>query len=276
MVQEIKCFFEEHKNNRSYIWKLAVSKAKEETINTTLGIYWDVIRDLVFFVAYGLFMFVMRGSHSQIDGMPMLVYLFTGLVAWYMIRDDLNIGVNCMVKNKNIFTKIKFPIMVIPTIETIALYIKRVITVILLALVLGVLMIVTGWRANVNILGLIYSIGASLLFGIAYSLFMSGFYTISKDFRELYKAIVRIQFYFVPIFWSVDHDLAKLGLSPGWIEFIKNLPFIHLIDSFRMSIASGAFPPKHSVLIFFAFVLVLFLAGCYIQYRLRRIYADFI
>lgn len=277
MLKEIKYFFVEHKENKNYIWKLAVSSAKEGTQKTTLGMFWNVVRDAVFFIAYGFFMTMIRGNTGTMEGMPRLVYLFTGLVAWYMINDNLTTGVRCIIKNKGIFTKIKFPILVIPTIETIAIYIQRLATLVLLAIILIIFMLTTDYRVDINIFGLVYALVASFLFGIAYNLFMSGFYTISKDFRELYKAIVRIQFYFVPIFWSVTQDLATIKNMPkGVVTVIENTPFIHLINSFRRAISLGEFPPLKNVAVFLVIVSIIFSLGCYIQYRLRKVYADFI
>lgn len=276
MLKAIRFFIKEHIENRRYIMKLAVSSANRDTQNTTLGIYWNVVRDAVFFIAYSFFMVVIRGGNSDIEGMPRLVYLYTGLVAWYMINDNLTLGVKAIVKNKNIFSKIKFPIMIIPTIETIALYIRRLITLGLLAVILIVFMIFTDYRVNINIFGLIYSLIASFVFGLAWTLFVSGFYAISKDFKELYLAIMRIQFYFVPIFWSVSQDIPRTGL-PHFVETIlNNLPFIHLVNSFRRSISLGEFPALREVMIFTVITVIIFSVGCYLQYRLRRIYADFI
>lgn len=277
MVKEIKFFINEHKNNSRYIWNLAVSSAKEDTQKTTLGMYWNVFRDAVFFLAYTFFMLAVRGGNGEIEGMPRLVYLYTGLVSWYLISDYLNSGVKCILKNKHIFTKIKFPIMIIPTFETIAIFIKRWTTFTLLAIIIVIMVITGGFSPNINIFGLIYSLVASLIFGICYSLFMSGFYTISKDFRELYKAITRVLFYFVPVFWSVVVDIPKMSFLPSWtVDFLQNTPFIHLMNSFRYSIALGQFPPLYSIGIFALVCLVLFVLGCYIQYRLQKIYADFV
>lgn len=276
MVKEIKEFVSEHKNNKGYIWKLAVSSAKADTQKTTLGMWWNVIRDIVFFVAYGAFMLLLRGRSGELDGMPILVYLFTGLVAWYMISDNLSQGVNCIRKNKGIFTKIKFPILIIPTYETIAIYLKRISSLILLAIILIVCFFVFDFMPQVNIIGVIYSLVASFIFGVSYNLMMSGFYTISKDFRELYKAINRIQFYFVPIFWSVQTNVAETFHNDILTKIMENLPFIHLVNSFRFSLTTGELPSLLNIAIFLAIVIVMFLIGCYVQYRLRRIYSDFI
>ncbi|MDF9866992.1 ABC-type polysaccharide/polyol phosphate export permease [Bacilli bacterium PM5-3] len=276
MVKEVKYFFKEHINNKDYIWKLAVSRAKEDTQKTTLGMYWNVVKDAVFFVAYGFFMMAIRGGNKDIEGMPKLIYLFTGLVAWYFISDSLNKGVACITRNKKIFSKIKFPILIIPTYETIAIFIRRLSSLALLAVVLIGFMVAGLFTPNINIFGLIYSLVASFLFGVSYNLLVSGFYTISKDFRELYKAIVRIQFYFIPIFWSVYSDIPKFIPFDWAIGFFEKLPFVHLIISFRRSITLGEFPALINIATFAGIVLVMFVAGCYIQYRLRRIYADFV
>ena len=276
MLEAIKCFFREHFKNRDYIMKLAISSAKQDTRKTTLGMWWNVIRDIVFFITYGLFMIVMRGrSDNGIDGMPTLFYLFTGLVSWYIINDNLMSGVNCILKNRGIFTKIKFPIMTIPTIETIALFIKRFSTFALLILVLYGVCMIYKFTPHINIIGLLYSLVSLFIFGVVYNIFMSGFFTISKDFRELYRAIMRVQFYFVPIFWST-RDLIRLHVPNIGVQIIENLPFTHLINSFRYSIALGQIPSLTSILIFWSFIIVMFLFGVYIQYKLRRIYADFI
>lgn len=276
MIKEIKYYILEHVENRRYIMKLAISSAKTDTAKTTLGIYWNLVKDAVFFIAYSFFMTVVRPGTSEIEGMPRLVYLFTGLVAWYMVNDNLTSGVKCITQNKHIFSKIKFPILIIPTYETIALYIKRIMTLSLLVILLTIITLTTDYRVNINIFGLIYSIVASFVFGVTYNLLVSGFYTISKDFRELYQALVRIQFYFVPIFWSTYTDLETLNLPGFMINIIRNSPFIHLINSFRRSISLGEFPQLQSVLVFMTIILVMFTLGCFIQYRLRKIYADFV
>lgn|GEM_PF-2151654 len=279
MIKEMKYWLDEHTQNIQYIKKLAVTSAVSDTQSTTLGMWWDVIRDVIFFITYSFFMLVVRGRGSGgelMDGIPTFVYLFTGLAAWYLISDYLTNAVGCMVKNKGIYTKIKFPIMIIPTYEVLAIFIRRLITFGIVTVLLIFVTLTSDYVPHINIFGLVYSIVASIAFGIAYTLFMSGFYTISKDFRELYRAIVRIQFYFIPIFWSI-HSLPGGNRLPEWTaKVLENLPFIHLINTFRYAISLGQFPPLLNVGIFLIWLFVLFAVGCYLQYRLQRIYADFV
>lgn len=277
MIKEIKTFVQENLDYRHNLLKLAVSSAKSDTKKTTLGMYWIVVKDIIFFVTYGFFMTMIRAGTGSVNGIPLLVYLFTGLVAWYCISDILNQGVKCIVKNKGVFTKIKFPILAIPTYETIAIFIKRIPTFVLLLVILVLFSFFTPFMINVNIFGLIYSIFAIFIFGLSFILLFSGFFAISKDFRELYKAIVRVQFYFVPIFWSISEVMANMKWIPHWVEvLVTNLPFIHIIESFRYSLTSGEFPPVMNIIIFLIICFILFALGCYVQYRLRRIYSDFI
>lgn len=277
MIKEIKTFVQENLDYRHNLLKLAVSSAKSDTKKTTLGMYWIVIKDVVFFITYGFFMSMIRAGTASINGIPLLVYLFTGLVAWYVISDILNQGVGCILKNKGVFTKIKFPILAIPTYETIAIFIKRIPTLILLVVILIIFTFTTPFSINVNIFGLLYAIIALFIFGLSFILLFSGFFAISKDFRELYKALVRIQFYFVPIFWSITEVMANIKWIPHWVEVVVvNLPFIHLVESFRYSLTSGAFPPLTNIIVFLIICLILFSIGCYVQYRLRRIYSDFV
>lgn len=278
MVKEIQTYIDEHKGKSKYIFKLALASAKSDTKSTTLGIYWHIIRDLVFFVAYGLFMVLIRGRSGNVEGIPTLIYLYTGLAAWFLISDYLNDGAACIKNNKKIFTKIKFPILIIPTFETIAIFIRRLISIALITIVIVLFTIFTDYAPHINILGLIYALFASFIFGVAYSLFMSSFFTISKDFRQLYKAFTRIQFYFVPVFWST-HEIGKTfgansGINIG--EILEYFPFVHLVNVFRRSISLNEFPAFRHIAFFLFIVILLFLGGIYIQYRMRRIYADFV
>jgi len=278
LLKEIRYWAGEHSHNFRYIGQLAMSSAKQDTQRTTLGMYWKLFRDIIFFITYSFFMTVVRGrAGGEMGGMNAFVYLFTGLAAWYLISDYLGQGVKCMLKNKGIFTKIKFPIMIIPTYETLAIFINRGITFSIVAIMLlGMTIFYDGYTPHINLFGLIYSLVASFIFGVSYSLFMSTFFTISRDFRELYNAINRVAFYFVPIFWAVD-NIPGGNRLPSWFpEFLKNTPFVHLIDSFRNAISLNQFPPLHSIAIFMTFCLVLFCGGCFLQYRLQRIYADFV
>jgi len=277
MVKEVKYWIDEHIQNRRYIFSLAKSSAVAETEATTLGVYWNLVRDVIFFITYSFFMIALRGrgGESKLDGMPQMIYLYTGLVSWYLINDYLTQGIGCMLKNKGIFTKIKFPIMIIPTFEVLAIFYKRIVTFAIFVVLLIYYGLANNWRPDINIFGLVYSLIGSVIFGIAYSLFMSGFYTISKDFRELYKAIVRVMFYFVPVFWTVSQIAGSRRF--GWVApILNNFPPVHLINSFRYSIALGQFPPWQNIGIFILICLFLFSVGCFLQYRLQRIYADFV
>ncbi|MGL4382786.1 MAG: ABC transporter permease [Bacilli bacterium] len=274
MIKEVKYFFQEHIENSHTIMKLAVSSAKQATAKTTLGIYWNLVKDIVFFIAYSFFIIVVRSGSKNPEGTPKVIFLIIGLVAWYVLNDTLTSGIKCMVKNKNIYTKIKFPIMIIPTFETIAIFYRRILTFILLIIILFVFTITTSFKVELNIIGIIYAIIGMFIFSLSYNLFISGFYTISKDFRELYQALVRIQLYFVPVFWSIYDDLP--AQTPKFLVLIiKNNPLVHLINTFRRAITHGALPRLSNVIVFLIIVLILFMLGCFIQYRLRKVYSDF-
>lgn len=274
----------EIKDNFHIIKKLSVSTFIQETLNTSLGIYWHLVRDVIFFFTYILFMLFMRGTGS-IDGLPAVVFLVTGLVAWYFISDVLSGGVNCIRSSKGIISKMHFPITIIPIYYTLSILYRRGLTYIILFAVITVSILTGVENVKIDFLSFTYYTIAMIIVMIAYSMFMSAYVTVSRDFNELYKSFVRIQMYFVPIFWDISGIIRKLdslnfafaGQFKAIFEIIMTCnPIVYILNGYRASFGAYNHNTTLSLVIFWVVVLGLFILGFKTQSRMRKIYADII
>lgn len=269
--------------NRHMIWKMAYSIFQQETLKTTLGSYWHIIRDIVFFITYVLFMIFMRGF-GEVEGIPVIMYLVSGLVAWYYMSDVINGGAACIKNSRGIISKVKFPVTIIPIYHAIAIFYRRGLTYIILAIVVAIYMFTNAKGVEVHIFKFIYYTFAMIMFMFAFNILLSALIAISRDFHELYKSFVRIQMYFNPIFWditsvqnkleSINSPLAQYAIVPFKILMLN--PSIYILTGYRESFGSVRGNTLFTTLVFWGIMLIMFGTGFKLQARVRSLYADII
>lgn len=270
-------------NNRHMIGKMAHSIFQQETLKTTLGSYWHIVRDIVFFITYVMFMLFMRGS-GEVEGIPVIMYLVSGLVAWYYISDILGGGATCIKASKGIISKVKFPVTIIPIYHSIAIFYRRGLTYIILAAVVLVYVITDAPGVEVHPIKFAYYTFAMFVCMVGFSILFSALVAISRDFHELYKSFIRIQMYFNPIFWDISSVQNKLaGSSSSLVNFIEvpfNIlmlnPSIYILTGYRESFGSVRTNTLETTLVFWGIVVLMYLVGFKLQARVRSLYADII
>lgn len=266
MFDAIKFVYNEHKNNINRIWHIAISHMRKQTIRTSLGIWWTVIRDLIYFSAFTMFRYLLSGG-NEVEGMHFIVYLITGLIPWFFINEVINGGSSAIKANKNIVINLTFPITILPTIEVTAIFLKRIFNLIFMFIIVYIF---EGF-SNINIILFIYYFILMYIMMVIYNWIFSGFIAISQDFHQLYLAIARILLFFLPIFWSYEYIRNNVVI----LTLLKAIPFTYIIEGFRNSIVHNSLPSLNYSLYMFCFLIVMFLIGVTVQFRLRKYYSDF-
>ena len=82
-------FFKEQWHHRRLIWKLSIYNIKSQYANHYLGAFWNILQPLlqvmIYYVVFGL---GLRGDKADVEGLPFIVYLITGLFPWLFIQRD--------------------------------------------------------------------------------------------------------------------------------------------------------------------------------------------
>lgn len=267
MFKAIKFILIEHKSNLYRIWQMGISHAKKQTLRTSLGLGWVFIRDMIYFSVFVLFRYLMSGG-SEIDGMHFILYLITGKTAWNFINEVLNAGSNAIKSNGAIIKSVKFPITIIPTYEVVAIFYKRLFTL----LIPFAVMFFFGDLRTFSPVIFIYYFFSMFIFMVLINFLTSAFVAISEDFNQLYSSITRVIFFSLPILWSFER-IEHIG----WAKVLLKLnPMVYIITGFRDAYVLGKTPELYYTIYFWGFCLMLFIIGSYTQYKLRRYYSDFI
>ncbi len=269
--------------NHHMIWKMAHSIFQQETLKTTLGSYWHIVRDMVFFVTYVIFMIFMRGF-NDIEGIPIVMYLVSGLVAWYYISDIIGGGAACIKQSRGIISKVKFPVTIIPVYHSLAIFYRRGLTYIILAVVAFSFILFSDSTVTFRPLLFIYYTVSMLVFMTGFNLLFSSFVALSRDFHELYKSFIRIQMYFHPIFWDVSSVQNKLESSGNSVivalavvfKVLMLSPTVYILTGYRQSFGAIRENGLLETAVFWFFVVVVYTVGFKIQAKVRKLYADII
>jgi len=266
MLESIRYVVEEHKKNYRLMIKTAFMNMEKQTVRSSLGTLWTYFHDIVYVLVFIMFRLLISGN-GNIMGMNSVIYLMTGMIPWFFINDVLNQGSMAIRNNKGIVQSIKFPTTILPTIEVISIFLKRIFSFAILFIVI----IAFGYIKYFNVLLFIYYIICALALCISMNLVLTAFMAISDDFRQLYSAFVRVLIYTMPILWDfsrVDSVLINCLLRVN--------PMVYVVKGFRDAFVLGCTQDLLYTVYFWGCTFMLFVMGCFVQNKLKKYYADFV
>lgn len=271
LLKALSFVFMQHAGNLGRILRLASAHMKKKTVTTSLGIGWVLLRDVVYFLVYSLFFSLILGGNQTVSGMGRFHYLLTGIVPWFFLNEVLGMGSQAMINNQVIFSSMNFPVTILPTVEVLSILFTRLITFIILFFLLFIL----GLGGSIHFGLFFYYFFTMVFFSVAFTQFISGLVAISSDFNQLYHMFLRIIFFTVPVMWSFDVLRNASSIFSEWLIFALKLnPLTYILTGFRDAFYSGSLPSLPYTIYFWSLAAVVLLSGCFLQYKLRRYYDD--
>jgi ABC-type polysaccharide/polyol phosphate export systems, permease component len=148
-------FFKEQWHHRHLIWKLSIYNIKSQYANHYLGAFWNILQPLlqvaIYYLVFGL---GLRGDRADVEGLPFIVYLISGLFPWLFIQQGINSASNAIQGQLSLVTKMKFPASVLLSTSILnALFNLLLVTSIVVGISLW-----NGYSEPIHYLGLLYFI----------------------------------------------------------------------------------------------------------------------
>jgi len=191
---------------------------------TIIGIAWSIIRPLLTMIVFT----VIFGKIAKLpsDGAPYAIMVFSAMLPWQFFSNTLNEGGNSLISNSSMISKVYFPRIIIPTTSMIVSLIDFLISIVILACVMGVYLYIPSWKIVFMPLFLTLAIITSL--GITY--LISALNVKYRDFRYVLPFIVQFGLYVSPVGFSSSVIPSK------WRLFYSLNPMVGVIDGFRWCI----------------------------------------
>ena len=233
---------------------------KQKYKRTALGMLWSILSPL-------LMMCVLATIFGNFFGKSIehyIVYLFSGQVIFNYYTESTNGGMNALMSNAKIFTKINVP-------KYLFLFSKNVSALInfgIILLVYFVFVWLDGITFTWKFLTLVYPIVCLIFINLGMGLILSEIFIFFRDIEYLYRLFTQVVMYGCAIFYSIDR-------LPQHIQnvFYCN-PIFVCITYFRSIVINDTIPELWLHALLAGYAIVLFGAGCYVykKYNYKFLY----
>ncbi len=215
----------EHRDNIPQIAKLSIADLKKTYSGAALGWAWAVIKPVVTIFVYWFAIEIGLRKGGDVNEMPYILWLIAGMVPWFYISDTLTGGADCIRRYSYLVTKMRYPIMTIPTFTNLS----KLFVNIILTLVAVIIFWAAGYKPTVYLLQLPVYIFFMYMLSNAWALFAGMVSAISKDFSNLVKAFTTAVFWLSGVIWDINNVMDKPALK----AFMMINPVTFISNGFR-------------------------------------------
>lgn len=195
---------------------------------SVLGVLWSFLNPLMTMaVQYLVFSQLFR---SDITHFP--VYLLTGIILFSFFNECVTLGMDSIVLNGPLITKVAMPKLIYPLSRSISSFISLVISLVPL---LGA-MLLSGTPLTPALLLIPAAIVLLFLFLLGMSLILCTLNVFFRDTRFLWSVVSLLWTYATPIFYPISI------IPAAWQPIFRLNPMFQFIDFLRTVILRGAWP----------------------------------
>ncbi|MCL1997226.1 MAG: ABC transporter permease [Turicibacter sp.] len=233
---------------------------KKKYKRTIFGVIWSMLGPLLQIMVMSLVFLNFFGR----DMPHFVVFIFCGKMLFQFFKESTSSGMQSLMSNKNLITKMKIP----KYIFLIARNITSLTNFILLLVVFILFALIDGVTFHPRFLLLIYPIVTLTVFNIGVGLVLSALFIFFKDIQYLYDIFTMLVMWMSAIFYSIE----TFSITAQRL-FLLNPIFTH-IHYFRLIVLHGVIPAWHIQLLCAAYALTALGVGAwfYKKYNYRFVY----
>lgn len=233
---------------------------KKKYKRTVLGMAWSVLSPLLTLLVMSLVFTQFFGRNTP----HYTTYLFCGNLVFSYFKESTGQGMQSLMGNSGIFTKVNVP-------KYLFLFSKNIQTLINFGLTLCVFFvfcILDNITFTWKFIFLLYPICCLVLFNAGVGLILSALFVFFRDIQYLWSVFTQLLMYMSAIFYTIDkYDPIMQNL------FLLN-PVYLFIRYFRKIVIESAVPTVWFHLLMAADVIIVLCLGCWIykKYNTRFLY----
>lgn len=247
-------------SNKFLFEELVKRDFKQKYKRTVLGMVWSVLSPL-------LMLSIMAFIFGQFFGRSIphfVIYLFSGQVVFNYFTESTNEGMNALMGNASIFSKINVP-------KYLFLFSKNVSALInfgIILLIYFTFIWFEGIEFTLKFLCLSYPIICLIFINLGMGLILSALFIFFRDIQYLYRLFTQVVMYGSAIFYSIE------SMSSNMQKVFYCNPIFCVIDYFRSIVINDIIPGLWLHVILAIYAIVLFSLGCYVykKYNYKFLY----
>ena len=233
---------------------------KKKYKRTVLGVGWSLLSPL-------LTLLILKLVFTQFFGRSTphyTIYIFCGTLVWAYFTEATKGGMQSLMQNARIFTKVNVPKYLFLLSKNVQTLISFLLTLVILFVFVALDTLTFSWKY----VFLLYPTVCLVLFNIGAGMILSALFIFFRDTQYLYDVFTRLLMYMSAIFYSIDN----------YGETVRDLfllnPVYLFIRYFRKIIIEATVPSVWFHLLMLADTLVALGIGCwmYKKYNTKFLY----
>lgn len=214
---------------------------------TILGMAWSVLSPLMNLLVMWLVFNIFFGNNVD----HYVVYLFAGQLVFSYFTDATNLGMNSLVSNAGIFTKVNVPKYLFLFSQNVSSLINFGITLLIFFSFVAIDGIPFTWK----FLLLVYPVLCLIIFDLGVGLILSALYVFFRDMQYLWSILTQLLMWMSAIFYTINSYSYTIQCM-----FLAN-PIYLYIRYFRKIVIDGVIPTPQFHLLAAFYALVVFAIG---------------
>ena len=242
---------------------IALVNIKKQNRGSDLGWIWTVLKPMLYIAMFFIAISLGFKSSKNIEGIvcPYFVWLTTGLIPWFYVRDMISAGPKSFKNYKGILKKAKYPSAAIPMIPALTYLLVHLI----LVGILIVMCLLSGVRPNIHWIQLPFFLLLTLWFVYMWSLFAGMLTVLSTDFINLVTSVKPALFWLSGIFFNTRAS------DSHHLFFMLN-PITYIVEGYRSSLCfnSWFWENMASLECFLLVMIVLTVLALFLYKKMKR------
>ena len=246
---------------RLMVYSLVKRDLRGKYKGSVLGFMWTFVNPLLQLLVYNMvFSIIMRAGVEKF-----YLYLFVGLIPWLFFSAAITGGSTCIIAQKDLIKKIRFPREIIPISYVTSQFVNMLlscIVVIIVSVVSGVKLTVGG----ILCLPVIMLVEYMMALGIA--LISSSLTVYFRDLEHILAIVAMAWLYATPICYP------ETMVPEKYLSLYRLNPVTPVVNAYRDVLYYGKTPDLTTLLLAAGIGLITILLGVLIFGRLQRRFAE--
>ena len=260
MINTINNWILKIKKHQFLFEELVKRDFKKKYKRTILGMLWSLLSPL-------MTLLVMSIVFTKFFGRNMphyTIYLFSGNLVFNFFRESTYGGMNSLMSNSNIITKINLPKYIFLLSKNGASLINVALTLVIFVLFAAIDHV----PFSIRFISLIYPIACLILFNIGVGFILSALFVIFKDIQYLYEIFTMLLMYLSAIFYTTS-EYSEIAQKAFYLN-----PLYVYITYFRHVVLDGYIPGIATHFLCLFYCLAALGLGCliYKKYNYKFLY----
>jgi ABC-type polysaccharide/polyol phosphate export permease len=266
IYEETVDFFRQIWLKRVLIYELTKRDFRVKYSANIFGFSWSVMEPLAMMVIlWFVFTYLRTGTSTTV---PYSLFLLSGIVAYDFFNKTMNATVKSIKSYSFLIQKVSFRIAVIPLVKIFSeIFIHLIVLLIVIIIMLFSHLGFSFYWFQV----FYYMLAATvLLTGISWA--TSSIALFFPDISYIITIVMRLAFFFTPIFWTADNISEKFAF------YLRLNPLYYIVNGYRDSLLfhKGIWEKPGETLQFWIITLIFLVIGISVFKRLRPHFADVI